>query len=166
MPKPPNPKKRRLPLSKLLILYFLSNRGYDGSILQLSRDMGYSTDSSVNKNLNDLIRDGYVTDGPVYKLTPAGVREIQFSRLPEVLCYLILGLGISVLLISGEGVAGFVAERTASLSTFGLGVAIVTIGVLFLGAKKRVYDDFLGLRKPLSHAESAPREDREPDSAG
>jgi len=166
-PKGPSPReKKRLPTSKLLILYFISLRGsYDGTIMQLSRDMGYPTDSNVNKNLNELIRDGYVVDKPLYKLTQEGVHQLQFTRLPEALCYILLVLGITEMLVSAEGAFGLVIGRLTALGSFGLGVAIVVVAVLFLRLTRRVYGDFLGLRKPLSPTESAPREDREPDSS-
>jgi len=152
-------------MAKLLILYFISSRGgYKGTIVQMSRDMNYQTDSSVNKNLHELIRDGYVIDDPYFKLTGKGEAQLQFSRLPEALCAILMVLGLTVMLISGEGMAGLVIGRLASATAFGLGLAVVGVSVAFLRLKKRVYDDFLGLRKPLSGRESLPREVREPDS--
>lgn len=157
-------KEKRLPFSKLLILYFISKRGkYESSILQLSRDMGYPTDSNVNKNFNELVRDGYLLDKPVFKLTKTGEAQLQFSRLPDYLLGLLLAIGVVVISVSVDALLGLGPINPTS--TFSIGIAIVTVSLLFFRVKRITYDDFLGLRKPLSPTESSPIQAREPDSA-
>jgi len=157
--------KKRLPPTKLKILYFLSEHGsHDSSILQLSRDMGYASDSTVNMNLNDLIRDGFVTDKPVFKLTEAGQKELRFTRLPDAILGVLIAIGGVDIVVSMEALLGF--GQINPLSTLGLGVAVVILGVLFVRMKRQTFDDFLEVREPLSPIESMSRSPGDSDSTG
>ena len=127
--------------------------------------MGFSTDSSVNKNLNDLIRDGYVTEGPPFALTDSGMKAVRFTSFPDLLAGLLIGVGILDLLISLEGTVGPIAKAGYE-ATFGLGVAVVALGIIAYRQKRKVFDAYLGLRKGLSPRESTPRELEDSDSSG
>ncbi|MDG6953929.1 MAG: MarR family transcriptional regulator [Nitrososphaerota archaeon] len=142
-----HPKKKLTP-AKLNILYFIHERGeYPGSISQLSRDMGYSSDSTVNTNLNELIRDGYVTEGPPYSVTKAGENELRFTRLPDYLVAIIAALGGIDIVVSLEDFAGLGPINPES--TLAIGGALVIFAFVFYRVKRRIFREFLGLKDPL-----------------
>jgi len=147
---PADHSKKKLTPTKLNILYFIHERGeYADSISQLSRDMGYSSDSTVNTNLNELIRDRHVTGGPPYKVTKAGENELRFTRLPDYLLALIGAIGGVDILVSLENFAGLGPINPES--TLAIGGALVVVAFLFYRIKRRIFREFLGLKDPLSH---------------
>jgi hypothetical protein len=141
--------KKKLTPTKLNILYFVHERGeYPASISQLSRDMGYSSDSTVNTNLNELIKDRYVTEGPPYKVTKAGENELRFTKLPDYLLALIAAIGGIDILVSLEYFAGLGPINPES--TLAIGCALVIVAFLFYRIKRRIFREFLGLKDPLT----------------
>ena len=137
-----SPKKKLTPV-KLRILYFIHEKGaYDDSISQLSREMGYSSDSTVNTNLNDLIEDGYVSKGPPFKVLRKGEEELRFTKFPEYLMAVIVAIGGVDIVVSLEDFAGLGAINP--FSTLAIGLALVVVSVLFLRLKRRIFDEFLG----------------------
>jgi len=137
------PQKRLTP-TKLSILYVLHEKGeHDGTISQLSREMGYSSDSTVNTNLNELLEDGYAI-GPPYKVTKKGENELRFTRFPEYLLALILAIGGVDIIVSLEDFSGF--GPINPYGTLSLGLALVVVSILFLRIKRRIFREFLGLK--------------------
>jgi len=151
---PADSSKKKLTPTKLNILYVIHEiGGYSDSISQLSRDMGYSSDSTVNTNLNELIRDGYVTVGPPYRVTKAGENELRFTRLPDYLLALIGAIGGVDILVSLEDFAGLGPINPES--TLAVGGALVIVAFLFYRIKRRIFREFLGLKGPLDHRDHA-----------
>jgi len=139
---------KRLTPSQYNVLYVIGRTGeYRDSISQLSRDMGYESDSTVNTAINDLIRGGFVTDGPPFKVTEKGRRMLGFTRFPDYLLAVILAIGGVDIVISLEDFGGLGAINP--VGTLAIGVALVIVTALFWRVKKRIYSEFLGLKRPL-----------------
>jgi hypothetical protein len=142
------PVDRPLSPAKLRILHYIMEQGeYNESIVQLSRDMGLQSDSNVNKNLNELVRGGYLTVGPPFKVTNQGLKELGFSRLPDAVLAILGAVGAVDVLVGLMAILGL--GPINPLSTISLGVVVVFLTILFYIEKKRIYRRFLGFREPL-----------------
>ncbi|PSN81923.1 hypothetical protein B9Q13_01105 [Candidatus Marsarchaeota G2 archaeon ECH_B_SAG-G16] len=71
---------KKKPLAKEWILFFIWKKGgWKGSISELSRALGYSSDSYTNTKVSELVREGClrVEEGKVYKVTAKGLWRIR-----------------------------------------------------------------------------------------
>ena len=162
--------EKRLSPTQIKILYYLEkHKDFRGSKVQLRKNMGYSSDGSVNPHLNDLIEDGYVkpeeTDkGTAYLVTRKGRNKITLLRLPDYLLGVIGIIGVlDVYLAFNYFVWKIPLNPYSDLVT---GAALLVMFLVIAALRRGVVKEFLDLREPLAPSESLPREPREEVSDG
>ena len=100
--------------SKIKLLSFMFKNyplGYEGSISELARKLGYADDSYVNRMLHELLETGFVGEknsrkGHVYKVTLFGEMKILPFLLPDVLLLPAMGLGLFDLILGMASALG------------------------------------------------------------
>jgi DNA-binding MarR family transcriptional regulator len=71
------------------LLYFIGKKsGYKGTISDISKELGYEDDSTVNRKINDLIHRDLIKEvrfknNRGYDLTKEGYKKIRFLLLPR-----------------------------------------------------------------------------------
>lgn len=177
MPEPQNGKSeedsvanKRLSPTQIKILYYLDkHRDFRGSKVKLRKEMGYSSDGSVNPHLNSLIEDGYVKPeetkkGTAYLVTRKGRNKITFLRLPDNLLVVIGIIGaLDVYLAFNYFVWKVPLSPYSDLVT---GAALLVMFFVITALRRGVVKEFLDLREPLTNPETLPREPREEVSDG
>lgn len=136
------------------ILYFLhGKKKYRGSILGMSREMGYPSDGRVNPALHYLLDKKYADEeatenGRVYTLTPKGRDEIGFILLPNYLLLAILAIGLINVYVA---YAYFVLKVPLNpYSDLVAGAVMIAMAYVLLWAKRGMVKKFLDLRDPLT----------------
>jgi hypothetical protein len=144
-------KKEKLSGGKIRILYYLrKHKDFRGSKVSLSKDLGYKGDSRTNINLNELIRDGYLTEeatpeGSSYKLTQKGVNQIQFFLIPDALLVMIAVLGA---LDTYTGLlALFNISSLSVITPVAVGIVLLIFVPVFWVIKNRTIEQFFRIER-------------------
>lgn len=157
--------ERKLTPTQLKILYWLdTHRGFRGSKVQLRKNLGYTSDGSVNAPLKGLISDGYVDEnaseeGTAYPLTSKGKGKIFYLRLPDRLLFVI---GFVAIVDIYVGLTNLYDSVPISPYTEVIGgVSLLAIFLVVKLLRNSLANEFLDLRQPLEESESTPRDSRD-----
>ena len=120
-----------------LLYYLWKRRGFSGSISELSKQLGYPSDSPVNKRLNSLIADGYVKEVRTkhetkFKVTRKGMRKIQFLILPHWILLILIILSFGYIYYGIAWTMDITLVGTEYLIIMGIMSTIASIGLLLL----------------------------------
>ena len=147
-------EERRLTPLQVKILYFLYRRKkFRGSILGMSKEMGYESDGKVNPALHYLVDKKYAREEPtetgrIYSLEKKGRDEIIFLILPNYLLLAILVIGLVDVYVA---YAYFVLHVPLNpYSDLIGGAAMIAMAYVLLWAKRGMVKRFLDLRDPIS----------------
>ncbi|MGA2876449.1 MAG: hypothetical protein ABSE82_13035 [Nitrososphaerales archaeon] len=150
----PSEEERRLTPLQTKVLYHLYRRKkFKGSIIGLSKDMGYSSDGKVNPAVRYLVQNGYADEeadetGRTYTLTRKGEEEIAFITLSDKLVTAIFAVGmVNVVVAYLYFVLGI---PISPYSIFVLGVGMVVLAFVLVRLKRGMVKRFLDLREPLT----------------
>jgi len=140
-------KQARLSPAKIKILYYLrKHKNFRGSIVALSKELGYKGDSRTNINLNELIREGYVmekpsAEGSAYEITQKGANQILFLVLPDALIIIIAVVGAIQVYLGLLAI--FNISPLSVISAVAGGAILLAFSPIFWRIKNRVIEEFL-----------------------
>jgi hypothetical protein len=137
---PPKTESEKLPLSKIKMIYFLWRRRFRGSITELSKHLGYKNDSFTNRNLHELMNEGFVIekrtkDGIELRLTDEGVRRIHYFIMPHWLLVILFITSVTPLFWGIIGLVWNISISPTSMLGTGIMWFLLTLNLWWAFAK-------------------------------
>jgi hypothetical protein len=134
------------------MIYFLWRRQFRGSITELSKQLGYKNDNFTNRNLHELMEDGFVIEkrtkgGSELRPTDEGIRRILYFVMPRWLLVFLFVTSVTPLF---WGIMGLVWNiSTSPTSMLGTGIMWVLLTLNLWWAFVRVEEQFWQFDKHL-----------------
>ena len=129
------------------LLYFIGKKGgYKGTISDISEELGYEDDSTVNRKINDLIHRDLIKEvryknSRGYDLTKEGYKKIGFLLLPRWTLLFLLGQSFVLFYIGALGALTILPVNPQMMIGIGFLSVITTVYLIqtFKEGEKRIW---------------------------